>query len=566
MFASSAPDRAACHLTQAPGRVDRPAGFWVGDRPFPHWLAEDLATQAREFLAESTGKRDCRRRLQAVIRRRLLRWGRPGGFAWERLLPAAPANGMDPVSLLPVLTGRILFANEIAMMCRKKGLPERVDETLGEMVAAGLIQARPAIEVLHFGRAVCRRCGETSLEQEDCWVCGDTGCWTCPTCRRLGPATGCRSLYARARTGVREGGTVPTPSFAFALTSAQQRAAASLSDFLSHGEGNDFLIWAVCGAGKTEVFLTGMTEELRRGSRVLVATPRRDVADELAGRIAAAFPGLSLSVHYGGRHEDDADDPAVTVATTHQCLRFYEAFDLVILDEVDAFPFHGSRMLYAAVSRARSRDGRLVYLTATPPPGLEERAIRGSLPYVRLPVRPHAHPLPVPEIIRAPLGMNGTIWRIPQALETLLLRGDARPALLFVPTVELADRVGRAMNSWGKCHGKRIAAIHAADPLRDEKRKAFAAGRLDLLVATTVLERGLTLGALDVYILFAEEERVFDAACLIQMAGRAGRIAADPRGRVFFLGERVNSAMRAARSAIEAANEEARRDGYLAEI
>jgi competence protein ComFA len=54
-----------------------------------------------------------------------------------------------------------------------------------------------------------------------------------------------------------------------------------------------------------------------------------------------------------------------------------------------------------------------------------------------------------------------------------------------------------------------------------------------LLVTTTILERGVTVPFVDVYILDADSQQ-FDSAALIQMAGRAGRSQQDPNGFVYF--------------------------------
>ncbi|MNU00243.1 hypothetical protein D3C72_2433180 [compost metagenome] len=71
---------------------------------------------------------------------------------------------------------------------------------------------------------------------------------------------------------------------------------------------------------------------------MLLATPRKDVVLELAPRLAKAFGGRKVVALYGGSGErwEQGD---ITLATTHQLMRFYQAFDLVIIDELDAFPY-----------------------------------------------------------------------------------------------------------------------------------------------------------------------------------------------------------------------------------
>ncbi|MGQ9779231.1 MAG: DEAD/DEAH box helicase [Bacillota bacterium] len=558
-------------LPEAISRISAPASadrrIWVGDRSFPHWLAADLARQARTVASELKGEKDLRRPLRAAIRQRLFRWGRSTEFTWELLseedlLPAPPP---EADTILAGLEGRILSAPELYNILRGRLRTTDCEDLLAELALCGEIEAMPAVEALQLDRAVCRRCGETVFLREDCWLCGEKDCWVCPTCRDFGPATGCGTLYARPRkAGLRP--TVPPspPEFGFTLTTAQKKAAETLKEFIRSG-AQEFLLWAVCGAGKTEVVFSALAEALAKGDRVLLATPRRDVAADLASRARAAFPSLALAVHHGGCHEEETPDPDLTIATTHQCLRFYRAFDLVVLDEVDAFPYHGNRMLYHAVARARGPEGRLIYVTATPPAELEKRLLRGHLPYVRLPVRPHDHPLPVPRLIRVPLDLPRPGRQVPTVLAELIVNTVAkgRRLLLFVPTVHAAQEIGRLLARWGETRRLQISWLHAADPDRETKRVLFAQGRLDVLVTTTVLERGLTLGPLDVGVLFADHEAVFDAATLIQMAGRAGRLRTDPGGAVYFLASRISPAMKAARNAIMAANEEAAREGFL---
>lgn len=63
---------------------------------------------------------------------------------------------------------------------------------------------------------------------------------------------------------------------------------------------------------------------------------------------------------------------------------------------------------------------------------------------------------------------------------------------------------------------------------------AYRAHYASVIVATTVLERGVTIKDADVCVWNADSG-VFDEAGLIQMAGRAGRNFERPYGDVLFL-------------------------------
>ena len=82
---------------------------------------------------------------------------------------------------------------------------------------------------------------------------------------------------------------------------------------------------------------------------MLFAIPRRDVVIQLADRIQRAFSNVKVATHYGGKPWNQKG--SLVVATTHQALRFYQRFDLVILDEVDAYPYQGSEILRYAIQR-----------------------------------------------------------------------------------------------------------------------------------------------------------------------------------------------------------------------
>lgn len=74
---------------------------------------------------------------------------------------------------------------------------------------------------------------------------------------------------------------------------------------------------------------------------------------------------------------------------------------------------------------------------------------------------------------------------------------------------------------------------------------------------------GVTIPRLNVLVLYAEEGRVFTASTLVQIAGRAGRSAAYPTGRVWFIGRHLSPAIAEAARQIREFNRLARRRGYL---
>uniref|UniRef100_UPI000A576146 helicase-related protein n=1 Tax=Paenibacillus dakarensis TaxID=1527293 RepID=UPI000A576146 len=323
-----------------------------------------------------------------------------------------------------------------------------------------------------------------------------------------------------------------------------------------------FLIWAVTGAGKTEMIFPLLQAVLDAGGRVLVAAPRRDVVLELAPRLAAAFPGESIATLYGGS-PDRWKRGSITLATTHQLLRFRHAFDLVVIDEIDAFPYHNDPMLDYAAKGACKPGGKYIYLSATPPAALQREAAAGRLPHAKVPARFHGHPLPVPKALKVPSVQRSiTQKKLNPALVRELKKSIDRGAqvFLFVSRIRHIDPFLQLLRRYIKDIS--IEGTSSIDPDRAEKVMSFRNRDIRLLVTTTILERGVTVPKSDVFIVDADSE-LFDEAALIQMAGRAGRSKDDPAGRVVFGSPQWTKCQRSARNQIKRMNRIARRGGYL---
>ena len=69
----------------------------------------------------------------------------------------------------------------------------------------------------------------------------------------------------------------------------------------------------------------------------------RELVIELAERMKNAFKNATVVTVYGG-HKNVLDGDII-VLTTHQLYRYNCFFDLLILDEADAFPFKDNEVL-----------------------------------------------------------------------------------------------------------------------------------------------------------------------------------------------------------------------------
>src|SRR5699024_6218345 len=127
------------------------------------------------------------------------------------------------------------------------------------------------------------------------------------------------------------------------------------------------------------------------------------------------------------------------IATTHQLYRFVNAFDVMIVDEVDAFPYSMDATLQRAVQVARKEISATVYVTATPNKLWQYEVKRGKRHATMIPARYHGHPLPVPQfhwcgnykkmITKGKLPICVMKW-----IDTYLLK---KPIMLFVPHIDM---------------------------------------------------------------------------------------------------------------------------------
>lgn len=468
-----------------------------------------------------------------------------------------------------VLSGKMLTGLEVgtALNSIQRITPNELERQLHGEVLTGRVQRFSGIGRDELGRAVCQRCGEKEqLSQVECAYCGGR-CFLCHACNALGPIRECIPMYQFSSQAL-QSDPPPFELTMYPLSPVQSSASQRLVDFYSDHARQAFLVWAVCGAGKTELVFETVRQAILHKERVLYAVPRREVVLEIGKRMEYAFPGVPISILVGGEGRKIDPEALVTVATTHQVLRFSHHFPLVILDEADAYPYEGSRMLRFGLERALSPNGQLIYLTATPTRELRQRYDKGELEGIRIPGRHHGHPLPVPELwsgkIPAPLGKFNSKGMPSRLLDFLLFAKQQNvPVMLFLPTVVLVDQYGPFLEQNGQIHDFKVGWVHASHPQRDKTVEAFRQGKIHVLLTTTVMERGLNFPGVQVLVLHAERDDIFDVESLVQIAGRAGRYPSHPTGKVVFWGERITRAMLEAREWILAMNLQAEQDGLL---
>jgi competence protein ComFA len=418
--------------------------------------------------------------------------------------------------------------------------------------SVNFIQMPSMIESENFVQ--CVRCEQYSKKDE---VCLPSGAYFCPHCIELGRVTSNESLYfipAKQRSPL-----LIACKWQGRLTPAQSEIAEKIVKTINCC--SKLLVYAVTGAGKTEMLFCGIEMALSEGKRVGIANPRVDVCVELYPRICAAFPDIKVLVLHG--ESKDYFDAKLVICTTHQLLRFYQAFDVLIVDEIDAFPFVNEKMLQVGVKNALKKSAALIYLTATPTKNLLKDVQKKKLEMATLPARFHKYQLVVPKFCWVSrwyqLVENGkTPKKLLKIMTELLAEGF--PFLLFCPAIEWMEKLEKLLKKIF-CQ-KTFTAVSAVDKKRAEKIQRMREGLYDFLLTTTILERGVTLPKISVIVLGANH-CIFTKSTLIQISGRVGRSKKRTGGKLYFLHDGKSQAMIAAKDEIKKINYLAKKRGLI---
>lgn len=323
------------------------------------------------------------------------------------------------------------------------------------------------------------------------------------------------------------------------LSEEQQELSNKLLE--NYKNGINSLIHAVCGSGKTEIVLGVISYAVRCGERVAFCIPRRDVVIEIYNRLKEIFKWNKVVAVYGGNTEKLEGD--VVVLTTHQLYRYPNYFHLIVLDEIDAFPFAGNDLLLSFFKK--SCIGHYVMMSATPSDEVIKEFKNNGGDILSLNNRFHRHLLPVPEIY---------IKKKPFCYQTLFtfvskFLNETKQIFIFAPTIEICENLYSILKfkfKGGNC-------VHSKKEDRGKIIEDFKTQKYKYLVTTAVLERGVTVKDLQV-IVFLANHSVYKTHTLVQIAGRSGRKKDAPEGRVIFICEKTNREIENAIEQIESSN------------
>ena len=353
----------------------------------------------------------------------------------------------------------------------------------------------------------------------------------------------------------------------FTLTAGQREVGELLADELAREHPMQRLLQGEVGSGKTVVALRAMLQVVDAGGQAALLAPTEVLAAQHARTIEAMLGGLAHAGRLGGaeratrvalltgslgaaaRREallDAASGAAGIVVGTHALIQEHVRFadlGLVVVDEQHRF---GVEQRDALRSKA-ARPPHVLVMTATPIPRTVAMTVFGDLEtstLTELPAGRSPISTSVVPVAERPAWLDRAWTRVREEVAA------GHQAYVVCPRIgedmsEFEDEPGSGADvvpddlpprrpplavadvlpllTDGPLHGLRIAVLHGrlAPDEKDRVMADFTAGRLDVLVATTVVEVGVDVPNATVMVIMDAER--FGVSQLHQLRGRIGR-------------------------------------------
>ena len=395
------------------------------------------------------------------------------------------------------------------------------------------------------GKLFCQRCNSSILEEWHLPI----GAYYCRECLLMKRVRSDQALYYFPQEDFPKQDVL---KWRGQLTPFQEKVSEGLIQAVEKKE--PILVHAVTGAGKTEMIYQVVAKVIDDGGAVCLASPRIDVCLELYKRLQNDFACDIALLH--GESEPYFRTPLV-VATTHQLLKFHHAFNLLIVDEVDAFPYVDNSVLYYAVNQCVKMEGLTIFLTATSTDELDKKVRTGELKRLSLPRRFHGNPLIIPKPVwlsdfNRCLEKNKLSANLKTYIEKQ--RRTSYPLLIFASEIKKGEKLKEILQE--QFPNENIGFVSSVTENRLEQVQAFRDGELTILISTTILERGVTFPFVDVFVVDANH-RLFTKSSLIQIGGRVGRSMDRPTGELLFFHDGLNTSIKKAIKEIKQMNKEA---------
>jgi len=315
----------------------------------------------------------------------------------------------------------------------------------------------------------------------------------------------------------------------FTLTETQQKAIGEISSDMKLNTRMLRLLQGDVGSGKTIVALTTMLIAAEQGSQAALMAPTEILARQHFATILpiAQRIGIEIALITGrdkGKQRDEiinnlsTGKVAIAVGTHalfQQDVVFYD-LALIVVDEQHRFGVHQRLSL---AEKGASAD--MLVMTATPIPRTLMMTAYGDMDSSRLTEKPAGRPI-ITTRVMSQERLGDIINRLHHAIK------DGSRAYWVCPLIDDSETlditaVTERHSSLQRHFGKRVGLIHGRmkSKEKDTVMGEFAGGKIDVLIATTVIEVGVDVP--EATIIVVEQAERFGLAQLHQLRGRVGR-------------------------------------------
>ena len=316
----------------------------------------------------------------------------------------------------------------------------------------------------------------------------------------------------------------------YAPTAAQARASAEIAGDMAQERPMLRLLQGDVGSGKTLVATLALLAAVEAGAQGALLAPTEILARQHHETLTRMLAGLPVTVAIltgrdKGRTREGtmmglADGSIDILVGTHAIFQDavrYKALGLVVVDEQHRFGV-AQRMMLAAKAE---RPPHLLVMTATPIPRTLTLTHYGEMDVSKLDEMPPGRQ-PVETSVMSAERLDEVVAGLGRHVEK---GGQAYWVCPLVEESEQSDMAAaeeRAATLAAR-FGDRVGLVHGRmkGPEKDAAMAAFAAGRIAVLVATTVIEVGVDVP--NATLIVIEHAERFGLAQLHQLRGRVGR-------------------------------------------
>ena len=317
----------------------------------------------------------------------------------------------------------------------------------------------------------------------------------------------------------------------FKLTPGQRQAVKEIVDDMRLPQPMHRLLQGDVGAGKTIVALLAAIVAMENGLQVAFMAPTEILAGQHYGNIArllassrfrvdlltGSTPGLHKHTLLANIERGTTNLVVGTHALVQEQVSFHK-LGFVVIDEQHRFG-----VAQRAALRAKGLRPDVLLMTATPIPRTLALTDYSELDVSKIPDLPPGRK-PVTTLVK-PESRRDEIY------ELIRRELDAgRQAYIIYPLVEESEKVDLKSATEMADHlqaevfpAHRVAVLHGRmkQDAKDHVMHAFAAGRIEVLVSTTVVEVGVDVP--NASIMVVEHAERFGLSQLHQLRGRVGR-------------------------------------------